>query len=373
MGSRPPSGPGAPAADPPLAAAPASRSNIIVVKARLAAVAAVLMVAASALAGCGGGAEPEPRLPSGPVDFVSDFETDAQSANGVAGAWPWSQLNAGEDSQFAVVDDVARRGARSARFDVRSGDQFLPPDSGERANLVWYDSDELPGEVWWYGFSMRLADDFEPTPANGRDQRWTIAFQVHAADKPDPPIDPDPGLFGVRPPIALSVNDDGLSLDVSGGVMTTPDGSGIERQDGRALTGTTGPGGLAQGRWQDIMIGVRYATDQTGVVEVWRRVEGERDFRRAALVEGPNSYVYEPGEGQPGEGVRESYAMPNYLVIGLYRSAYGAPEGPGTRTPPETYTAGGDLTQTIWYDTFVRGTGRAAVEQVLDEGWQEAG
>lgn len=342
-------------------------------------------VAAAVLAACGGGdgAEAPTETRESPVevgiraaaahpgvDFVADFESDATSENGIPGAAPWQSVR-GHDQRTQLTRDagVVRSGDYSGRFLVRSGDQADPsPDSGERSNAIWYDSREDAGETHWVGFSLRLADDFESTPANDRNQRWTIAWQLHGADRPEPNPPGVTSLVGARPVLALSVGDEGYKLDISGGVLTGYDASGAVKTPGQELRDAGLSSGLNRGKWQDFIIGFHLAPDDTGWTEVWRRVEGETAFRTAVpRINAPNHYVYRPREGEPGRGQREEFAMPNYEVIGLYRNSVGRPDGEGVRVPEDRYTADADHTQELWYDNFVRGNSRAAVEGYLNE------
>lgn len=197
---------------------------------------------------------PTPELIRGGTLWSGDFEQGNLAQ--------WSAIDALPD-RIETVHDPVRSGKWAARFEIRPGDTV---SHGQRAELS-YRSGEFPGVETWWGWSVYFPAGFEPG-------RWTVFTQWH---------DDPAGQYA--PPVLFEVIDDSILFLVRGGVPP-------------AEPAVWNLGKVERGRWYDFVFHVRWASDSTGFVELWK--DGKRVVPKTNL---PTIYL----------------GKPNYLKVGNYR------------------------------------------------------
>jgi hypothetical protein len=257
--------------------------------------AGVLLGAWIALTGVGCGAaanEPAafgPDTPSEPPPLLYDgFESPT-----LAPFWRPGSDGSGRYAEGAVVltDERARSGRRSARITLREGDVRQVTDSGKENERAELDSGKHPllGQDVWCGFSFLVPEGFPIVDVRLVLNQWKQS-----------------GLAGS--PIVAQRYREGRSTITVRDLRT--------RGEWRAVVELEP---IHPDRWNDMVFHVRFATDASGLIEVWR------NRHSVARISGPTASV----EGKP-------YF---YHKLGLYRDRMAEP----MTVYVDDYTLGGSF------------------------------
>lgn len=190
-----------------------------------------------------------------------------------------------------VLDDKKNGNLKSvAKFTVESGDVFSG-STGERSEVVlggWQTTSRFRVEgnegTEYYRVTVKLASDWKAPDANSRGYAWGIFFQLHG-----------PNEYMAPPAVAIHAENK-FSLFVLGGDLNAKVGGR------RFLTKSD----LHIGRWVDFILEIKWATDTTGAIAVYRRDEGESDWEKVADIKAvatlqhkgtpiPNSHYWKAG------------------------------------------------------------------------------
>lgn len=267
--------------------------------------------------------EPEAPAPSAPESPTTreegspddgarpgDLRFESTAEDGDADEWRVAQACCAHS--FAVVDDTARAGSRSFRFELRASDPMQESGTygGLKADLAGTAA-ELNQEHW-YGFSMLVPADAADVPVK------SLFFQLHAGQGGR-----DDGREGGGKPY--------FSLISSGGRLST--GSSHES----VSNGGTDLGPVPKGRWVDYLVRTRFVTGSADdEIDLYMRQEGEADYRLVAQVR--QGVGYEDAESGP------------YARIGIY--------DPERRDPEKRQQYGNTV---VYFDEYREGRTRAAV------------
>lgn len=142
----------------------------------------------------------------------------------------------------ATLSDVIKKKGKSVRFELRKGED-------KRSELA-IDPHLAPGESW-YGFSIYIPASFT------YDLSPESLVQFHSLP------DFSSGEDWRSPPVMLGVMKDRLILDIrtSAKKVNKQDDFTFERED---------LGAVAKNVWADYVIHVKWAYDNTGVLEIWQ-------------------------------------------------------------------------------------------------------
>jgi hypothetical protein len=164
-----------------------------------------------------------------PTTWVGDFETGDFSQ--------YAFVLEADTDRITIQTDTPRQGTKYARFIAYDSDVFpLTPTENPRASLVGPRT-LYPGTERWLSWSTRFPTDFPEIPSHG----WLVFWQYHG-----PPYTGSPSVgFGVE----------GTHLN-------------IERNQSYDYdTIWTGP--MNKGQWQDFVLHLNLAQDETGFIELW--------------------------------------------------------------------------------------------------------
>jgi hypothetical protein len=144
----------------------------------------------------------------------------------------------------------------------------------------------------YFALSYKLPADFRS--AEREQGQWAVLFQLHGPDSLNAP-----------PAFALRVTDEKYYIVMNGGDLSAGN---------RWRTIDFSDAGLNLGKWVDFVIMIRFSANSSGQVTVWRRNEGDREFREIANSGEIPTLQYNEAKGiAPG---------PHYWKQGLYRSAF---------------------------------------------------
>jgi hypothetical protein len=248
------------------------------------------------------------------VSFSGDWE------KGLTGNGNWLYIQRVSSNRFQRVTSPVRQGQYAARVEVRPGDDPLI-SSGERAEvLTMSDSagnsldENLGSGTQFYAFSFRLDPNWQsPGSDTNGNGKWALVFQLHGPD-----------TYHASPAIAVSVQDH-LSLDFYSGDIDTP--SNMLQWADYPLSDNS----LPLGYWADLVMRVKFATNFTGAVTVWRRNEGQTNFLQELNVTNIPTLQYKSSLGGVGG---------HYWKHGLYRAKQPA----------------NGVTNVLWLDGMTRGS-----------------
>ncbi len=235
---------------------------------------------------------PEPPAPTpNPPVWSSDFEGDVLS----------SWLGAQWDPDLAMSDRIrtdtstARTGTRSARFEVRPGDNLSGTARAQIYGAQKPAGDELrfrEGDDYHVGFSMKLGSTY---PMDKGKWQQLVSFMRDGSGQ-------GPLKLGT------SFEDDNFRLE-------GPDGDKVYWR-----------GPVDKGEWIDLVFRVHFSTDPSkGFIEVWHKRPGDGQLIRQSMSNGQDRlYVNTMAAGSTF----------SYLKAGVYRD--------------ESFST----TSTVWYDSF---------------------
>jgi hypothetical protein len=165
-------------------------------------------------------------------EWQGDFE------DGSLGQWDSAQ-SMGQD-RISVEQGLVRQGRYAARFQVRPGDVWGGVAGGERAEVL-KGVEEAAGRESYWSWSTYFPASFVSDQRAG----FQMFTQWHSTSSTN------------KSGVTFQVVGDRLAVRVAGGA--TPD---------RWQQYDLGP--LVRGSWQDFVVHVRWGSDQTGFLEVWR-------------------------------------------------------------------------------------------------------
>jgi hypothetical protein len=208
---------------------------------------------------------PETTAPPARGAHRLDFETGDLSQ--------YDSVQRAADDRLRVVSAPRREGRYAARFEVRAGDTQAAT-TGIRAELIAERDggrEVGPGDERWYRWSTMFSRSYPLS------EDWQTFVQWKNDGTGSPPL-------------AMTVNGDEILL------------SGGEQNDFHEFWKAP----IARGEWHDFVAHIRWSTsERNGFVELWH--DGRRVVPRT-----PTATLYTDEDGR---------AIPNYLKVGLYRSA----------------------------------------------------
>jgi len=226
------------------------------------------------------------------VSFKGDWE------NGLTGVGNWGYIETMAANRFQLVTNPVRKGSHAARVEVRPGDDPIK-SSGERSevsnmtdamgNVI---NEGKSSGIQYFSFSVRLDTSWQDPVGGGGAEPWAAVFQLHG-----------PNVLGIPPAIAISVQKE-FNLYLHTGDFSI---------NGKYFDGTFpfANSNLNLGRWVDLVMKIKFATDFTGVVTVWRRDEGQTSYSKMLDLEGVPTLQYKSSLGPVGL---------HYWKHGFYRS-----------------------------------------------------
>jgi hypothetical protein len=260
---------------------------------------------------------PPTALPAQPPDNVASpiISFSGGWEHGLTGPGNWRYIYIMASDRFQRVTDPVREGQYAVRVEVRPGDDPCD-ESGERAevgvmtdaNDNRIDENESSG-IQYYAFSVRLAPDWQP-PEPDWDGLWGIIFQLHGPDS-----------LNASPSFCVQVLDQ-FYIMLHSGDLDSPANS-LQWEFYPLSNGDLNPG-----HWIDFVIRIKFASDFTGSVHVWRRDEGQTDFALVLSVDNVPTLQYKSSQGGAND---------HYWQHGFYR--------------PKKNT----ITHVLWLDGLTRG------------------
>jgi hypothetical protein len=216
-------------------------------------------------------------LSSSPAGRASFETTHLDFESGTFDGWSVKRLAAGHSAM--IQSDMVRVGKRACRVELRPGDYV---SQGHRAELR-----DLYNAVWeeevWYGFALRLAEDFDLPDTVG-----CVFAQWHDQAKLGDPSG--------KPPLALRYRAGRLLVTGTYGRVASPEPD--IRYEFASVAG------FPKAVWHDVVARVLWSRHGRSEVELW--------LNGARLVDWRGPLAYENEEEGP------------YLKLGLYWS----PPGP---------------------------------------------
>jgi hypothetical protein len=257
--------------------------------------------------------------------FSGSFES------GELSAWPAAQCsNTGlasdesvERGTVQVQSDVVGEGDFAARFD-------LPASPVPQACELLIERSIGVGTDDYYALMLRVPSSWrEPSPAGWGLVLAQLNFQ---------------GIWGA--PVTLSAHADHIALVLQSGPC-----NGVA-SDTPGCTNSSGPGGsidpiravpapLARETWHEVIVHVRWASDDSGRIRVWHRTKGQRRWVKTAALAGYPTLQWTTERG------------PSALAASTTNDKVGA------------YRGGADFPVTVWHDGFVRAPTFAAAAAAL--------
>ena len=231
-------------------------------------------------------------VPAG-VTFLSDFASDPLRGN-------WAHIQVMHLDRLSASSSETNHGKRAAMVDVRPGDNPMSCCVGsERAEVlhmrspggqVFYET--VDSGTQYFAVSYKFPADFQSVPP-GTPGAWQTILQLHGVD-----------ALGAPPAFAL---------DVAGGRFQVKLNTGDLARGSRIVRHELFDSSLNAGNWVDLVIRIKFATDETGSVTVWRRNETEVRFREVLDIQNVPTLQYDSARKiEPGR---------HYWKQGLYRSA----------------------------------------------------
>jgi len=232
-------------------------------------------------------------------------------SQGAKSVGQWSNVEQKASDSVRLVSTPAYKALPNvSQFTVRPGDVCY---GGERAEVSLmrpngaYIFETSASGTQYFGFSIMLANNWRPPKVDPKcDCTWGIALQLHG-----------PNAFGgASPAISFNVTDS-YFLGLNGGNL---DEKG--RHHNQTYQFSDG-GGLKLGVWEDFVIGVKFAADNSGAIEVWRRPAGQPKFTRVVSARNVATLQTMPSVENAAGYVKSPSTVTNghYWKQGYYRSS----------------------------------------------------
>jgi Polysaccharide lyase len=228
-----------------------------------------------------------------------------------------------------------REGRYSARVVLNPGDQAPYTCKAEAVGAI-KSLDEGEGSQSWWGWSWKLPVGWRGTSS------WGMLFEFQPSDH-------------VRWPSYGNLNFDAatrnsLRLGLHTGLTPSPgsDSYNAAYEKWVTLLGPGSPKPMVYGRWLDFYMHIVWKSRTNGVLEIWYRVDGQRDFTKL--------YSDVPGGGA-------LIQVPPHPTL-LYNTQNGAPgeDGkPGLHLDGGFYRANAGWTNEYWWDGMRRRQSEASI------------
>ena len=224
--------------------------------------------------------------------FQGDWESGTVTGSGNTN-WIWLEAVAAD--RFTLVNDGVRPGTY-ARVEVRSGDNPLAccahTDRAEVSGMQNANStplyENLSSGTQRYSFSVKFDAGWQTIVDNGAGA-WGIFLQLHGpGDNP--------------PALAFSATDQ-IRFNTLGGDVSESANVGINLANGSLNTG----------HWIDFILTTKFASDNTGFVNILRKDEGEASFQEVLNLSNIPTLQFDPGVNGGAVG-------DHYWKHGLYRN-----------------------------------------------------
>lgn len=201
---------------------------------------------------------PTTTAQAAPAGVLRTLDWEAAADRTIPGAAPqgfikqWTNGNGPE-----LVGSPTRDGSSAARFQLDVGDPLV--SNGKRTEISQPDNQPLNAERW-YGFSINLPSSW------AYDTSAEIVSQWHQCDS---------GCPGGSPPLALLTDEGRWKIDFRGEMIDL--------------------GAYATAKWTDWAFHVKWRTDGSGLLEVWR--DGAKALTRTGATHdgGPRSPYFKFG------------------------------------------------------------------------------
>ncbi len=230
------------------------------------------------------------------ISFSCGYETEI-NGNGC-----WQAKYVTNEDRIKRVTDTYRKGVASIRIEVDPGDVIKTGGStwsGERSELHILTNpdgsqileDENSG-TQYYALSVKLASDWKQPYIEGSSAYWSMFLQLHSN-----------AALNASPAFSLNAMDQFYVVIIGGNLDDTNHYykySLLSKAD------------LNRGHWVDFVIGIKYAKDNTGAVNIWRRDEGESTFTNVFSVNNIPTLQYKTS-------VSSGAIIGHYWQTGLYR------------------------------------------------------
>jgi hypothetical protein len=251
---------------------------------------------------------------------VSQWTGGAQCANTFSGRMLFTR------GTVTVQSEIVAQGRYAARIDLPAATENTACETLTKRPIGVGTDD-------YYGLQFRLPSDWrEPSPAG-----WGLAIaQLNYQ-----------GIWGT--PIGLKAHADRVNLVLQSGLCRPV---GTPSPPGPGCAYSNGPGGnlrraeavrspMQNAVWHQLVIHVKWATDSSGVIEVWHRVKGTAAWTKTVHITGYPTLQWTADGGPEAIGSSETTDK-----IGAYRGQ-------------------ADFPLTIWHDGFVRSRSFASAAAVL--------
>lgn len=242
--------------------------------------------------------------------FVGDFET------GNTNQWTWGAqcANTGipSNADFAtgtvtVQSQIVGQGKYAAQFDLPAAEIRNSCETLAKRHVALGTDD-------YYGLMVRFPDDWQEPSGAG----WGLSLAQLNFEN----------VSGA--PVILDAHADHISLVMQTGLCRSTSGCAYTSgAGGNVAPMTVAPAPLALGVWHELIIHVHWATDKSGKIEAWHRLQGQTSWKRTVSLRGRPTVQWDE---QGPRAIRGSVTADK---IGAYRG--------WARFPV-----------TIWEDGFVR-------------------
>jgi len=294
---------------------------------RLVLVAVAVLIAAPLVISVGSDfLDEEPDVAEEPIVFSGDFET------GNVSQWTWGAQCANTSSArmlftrgtVTVQSETVAQGRYAARIDLPAA----PSDNTACETLS-----KRPigiGTHDYYGMMVRFPTEWrEPSPVG-----WGLAIaQLNYQ-----------GIWGSPVMLVAHANHVAMVLQsgLCRGVYTSNPGCAYSSGPGGNVKPMFAiPAPLALGVWHQLVVHFRWATDSSGLIEVWHRMKGGGSWNKTVSVRGYPTVQWTSEEG------------PQAIATGHTADKIGA------------YRARADFPLTVWHDGFVRTSSFASAASAL--------
>lgn len=258
-------------------------------------------------------------VPSGNVLFTGDYETGSFSQ------WTWGAqcANTGVPSALGTLtiqSQVVGQGRYAAQFDLPAAASSNSCETLDKRTINVGTDD-------YYGLMVRLPTNWQE-PSGWGMSLAQFNFQ---------------GIWGS--PVQLIAHADHVSLIIQSGLCNPLSGGSPGCAYSSGIGGNVGqisaiPAPVALGVWHELVVHVHWATDTSGVVEVWHRLVGGTWVKTVTLTGYP-TVQWTAAQGPSG-------------IVGMV-----------TADKAGAYRGGATFPLTVWEDGFVRASAFSAAAAAL--------